>query len=294
VTAQPGRDQWAAWLGERRHGGDPEVLCRHLALLAPIRDRVIADAELGAGKRVLDLGCGDGLIALAAADAVGPSGEVICSDISDDVLDLCRARATELGLVQRCSFVKAAASDLSPIEDQAVDAVTLRSVLIYEPDKADAFAECYRVLRPGGRLSLFEPINNFRQDASNRFLAMGYDIAPVADLALKLRQVYEAIQPSSDPMRDFDERDLLRFAEAAGFDQVHLTLDIDVSPAAPMPWQALVNIAGNPRIPTLGEAIQQALTAEEAERFVAHLRPLVEQGRGQRRIAVCYLWAARL
>jgi arsenite methyltransferase len=293
VTAQPERDQWAAWLAERRHGGNPEALSRHLELLAPIRDRVIANAALGAGKRVLDVGCGDGLIALAAAEAVGPGGHVICSDISDDVLELCHSRATDLGLLERCSFVKAAASDLSSIEDQAVDAVTLRSVLIYEPDKAAAFAECYRVLRPGGRLSLFEPINSFRQEASNRFMAGGYDIAPVADLARKLRQVYEAIQPPSDPMRDFDERDLLRFAEAAGFNQVHLTLEANVSPAPPGPWEALVNIAGNPRIPTLSEAIQQALTAEEAERFIAYLRPLVEQGGGQRRMAVSYLWAER-
>jgi hypothetical protein len=66
---------------------------------------------------------------------------VICSDVSDEVLDRCRERAAERGVLEQCSFVKASAGDLSPIGDQAVDAVAVRSVLIYEPEKANAFAE---------------------------------------------------------------------------------------------------------------------------------------------------------
>lgn len=292
MTARHRRDPWAAWLGERRHGGDPELLRRQLELLAPIRDQVIANAALGCGKHVLDIGCGDGLIALAAAAAVGPMGKVICSDLSSELLNRCRERMAELGFLERCSFVEALASDLSPIQDQAVDAVTVRSVLIYEPKKENAFAEFYRVLRPGGRLSLFEPINRFGLDESpNRLL--GYDIAPVAEIACKLRRLYDAIQPRSDPMFDFDERDLVRYAEAAGFKEVHLQLNIDVRSPAPLSWPATVNSSGNPRIPTLSEAMQQALTPEEAERFAAHLRPLVERGNGHRRMAVSYLWATR-
>jgi arsenite methyltransferase len=163
-------------------------------LLALIRDQVLANAALAAGPRVLDVGCGDGLIAFAVAEAVGPTGQVIFSDVSADLLNRCRELATQRGLLERCQFVQASASDLSPIPDQAVDAVTLRSVLIYEPDKAAAFAEFHRVLRPGGRLSLFEPINRFTfPEPAGRFY--GYDVAPVADLVAKLKQVYDAIQP---------------------------------------------------------------------------------------------------
>lgn len=293
MTANGRRDPWAAWLAERRHGGDPELLRRQLEFLAPIRDQVVANAALGAGYRVLDVGAGDGLIAFAAAEAVGPTGHVIFSDVSPDLLDTCRDVARQHGLLDRYRFVQAPARDLSPIADEAVDAVTLRSVLIYETDKAAAFAEFYRVLRPGGRLSLFEPINRFASpEPPDRF--HGYDVAPVADLVAKLKQVYAAIQPpDSDPMLDFDERDLVTLAEHAGFAEIHAQLAIDIRAPEPLPFDAMLNSSGNPLIPTLAEAMRRALTVEEVDRLTAHLRPLVEQGRGQRRTATTYLWALR-
>lgn len=292
MTTKGRRDPWAAWLAERRHGGDPELLRRQLEFLAPIRDQVVANAALAAGYRVLDVGCGDGLIAFAA-EGVGPTGQVIFSDVSSDLLDRCRELARQRGLLDHCQFVRAPARDLSPIADQAVDAVALRSVLIYETDKAAAFAEFHRVLRPGGRLSLFEPINRFASpEPPDRF--HGYDVAPVADLVARLKQHYDAIQPpDSDPMHDFDERDLVTLAEQTRFVEVHAQLTIDIRPPEPLPWDAMLNSSGNPRIPTLAEAMRQALTVEEVDRLTAHLRSLVEQGRGQRRTATAYLWGLR-
>lgn len=106
--------------------------------------------------------------------------------------------------------------------------------------------------------------------------------------------VYEAIQPpDSDPMRNFDERDLVALAETAGFDGIHLDLTLDVRRTPPLPWQALLNIAANPLLPTLAEAMHQALTAEETERLTAHLQPQVEHGDGKQRIATSYLTAHR-
>jgi arsenite methyltransferase len=286
VTTSPQRDQWAAWIAERRHGGDPELLRQHLEYLAPVRDRVIANAALAPGQTVLDVGCGDGLIGFAAAEAVGPAGTVIFSDVSADLLDRCRELAAERGLLDRCRFVQASASQLAGIDDDAVDAVALRSVLIFEPDKAAAFAEFHRVLRPGGRLSLFEPINRY-----SNFLG-SFDLGPLGELAAKVGQVYETVQPrDSDPMLNFDERDLVSFAEAAGFDDIHLELTLDVRPAQPRPWAAVLNVAANPLVPTLAEAMRQALTSEEAARLAAHLQPQVERGHGKQRMAISYLSA---
>jgi len=59
-------------------------------------------------------------------------------------------------VAERAEFVRAAAEDLSSIPDASVDVVTTRSVLIHAQDKDAAFREFHRVLRPEGRLSIFE------------------------------------------------------------------------------------------------------------------------------------------
>jgi hypothetical protein len=53
-------------------------------------------------------------------------------------------------------------------------------------------------------------------------------------------------------------------------------------------------LAPNPNAHTAGETVREALTLEEAERLEAHLRPLVDSGKGVRRSAVAYLTAAKL
>jgi arsenite methyltransferase len=99
--------------------------------------------------------------------------------------------------------------------------------------------------------------------------------------------------PDSDPMTDFDERDLFTQAEKAGFHEIHLELQAWAKPRKEESWAAFLNTAGNPKIPTLAEAMQEALTPAETERFTAHLRPLVESGQGIHRMARAYLWAVR-
>src|SRR3712207_3084521 len=86
------------------------------------------------------------------------------------------------------------------------------SVLIYVKDKRRAFAEFHRVLRRGGRISLFEPINRFGM--AERSCTWGYDLnGEAAKLMAKLSTHEATFQPPDDPMLDFDERDLLRLAE---------------------------------------------------------------------------------
>jgi len=118
----------------------------------------------------------------------------------------------------------------------------------------------------------------------------------VIEIAIKLKAVYERHQPSEFcPMLDFDERDLLALAEDVGFREVHMSLEADVEEYRSSPWrvswEAMVHSAFNPLTPTLSEAMGEALTHEESERFASHLRPLVEAGRGDVRRASAYLWA---
>jgi cyclopropane fatty-acyl-phospholipid synthase-like methyltransferase len=65
--------RWAVWLLERRQGGDAAVGDAMLQGLTRWRDRVLDNARVKPSDIVLDVGCGDGLIAFAALDHVGPA-----------------------------------------------------------------------------------------------------------------------------------------------------------------------------------------------------------------------------
>lgn len=81
-------DRWYRWLRDVRFGGDD--VCREKDLrefLYPVRDTVLDKARLRPGDTVLDVGTGDGLLAFGALERLGPSGQVVFSDISQDLLD---------------------------------------------------------------------------------------------------------------------------------------------------------------------------------------------------------------
>jgi ubiquinone/menaquinone biosynthesis C-methylase UbiE len=286
-------DRWAQWLLTRRDGGSATLRARYAPDLAWFRDGVLDRADLKPDDVLLDVGCGTGLIGFGALDRLGPDGRVIFSDVSQDLLDQCRRIADG---DERCSFVPASAEDLAGVADASVDVVTTRSVLIYSDRKATAFAEFFRVLRPGGRLSVFEPINRFAlQHRPDDLFGLGG--SPVDDLVAKVRDVYRGrTEVAERPMVDFDERDLIAWAEAAGFEAVELDyraqLDVPAEPISD--WEALKRVAPNPLVPTYGEAIAAALTNDERERLDAHLAALAAAGTPTRRtMAVAFLRALR-
>jgi arsenite methyltransferase len=282
-------DRWADWIRIRRTGGDAMYEERMLEQLAVVRDRVLDNAELKAGETLLDVGCGNGLIGFGGLER--GAGDVVFADVSRPLLDDCTQLAAAANLLDRCRFVEAPAEDLAGVDDESVDVVTTRSVLIYVEDKERAFNEFSRVLRPGGRLSLFEPINRFGM--KERRETWGFELDGVRKLLAKVSEVFDAIQPESDPMVDFDERDLLRQVEAAGFFPIRLHYEAEITPHEPRRWETFLHSSWNPKVPTLDEAMDEALTPEERSALVAELRPLVEEGRGVWRMAHAYLWAAK-
>src|SRR4051794_17331042 len=294
MSEQRSTDKWASWLLHRRDGDDAAQHKEALEHLVPIRQRVLHNASIQPGDRVLDVGAGDGLIAFGALDRVGTDGMVIFSDLSADLVSHAQGLAHHVGAEDRMSFIQTAAEDLSHIEDESVDVMTTRSVLIYVDDKEAAFREFHRVLRPGGRVSIFEPINNYFPDTTDDF--WGFDSRAVGDLVAKVWE-YEGWTETfndEDPMTSFSEKDLLRYAEDVGFLDVHVELTVDVQPGTwVVDWERLLNTSPNPNAHTAGEALRGALTDGEFARVEQQIRPLADAGQGVLRSAFCCLAALK-
>jgi arsenite methyltransferase len=291
--AEDSQDIWSRWLLKHRFGGNPERLKAVMDYLLPVRERVLAHAALAEQEALLDVGCGDGLIGFGAL-AANPTCHVIFSDVSPALLQEVQTLAREQDLLARCRFICSAAETLSDVAGNSVDAVTTRSVLIYVAEKQRAFDEFYRVLRPGGRLSIFEPINSFARPQADNWL-WGYDVTPIAAIAEKVKAVTRQLQPpETDPMLIFTERDLVAHCEAAGFGEIRLDLQIEVKRRQnEQDWQTLLQSAFNPKVPTVAEILQTALTPGEADTFTAYMRPLYESEPMLVRSAVAYLWAVK-
>ena len=108
-------------------------------------------AGVGEGQAVLDVGCGTGTLAIAAARRVGPHGSVIGVDPSPEMV----ARATGKARRARVAATfRAGAAQALPVADGAIDVVLCTLVLHQLPGEGlhAAFAEFHRVLKPDGRL----------------------------------------------------------------------------------------------------------------------------------------------
>lgn len=120
------------------------------AQLAPAHEALMASAALLPGEHVLDIACGTGLIALRAARAVGPGGQVVGVDLSERMVDAARRLAVQ-HRVGNAAFVRMDAERLA-LPTASIDVALCALGLMYLPHPGHAAREMHRVLRPGGRV----------------------------------------------------------------------------------------------------------------------------------------------
>ena len=116
-----------------------------------------AQRSLSKGEKVVDVGSGAGFDSFVAAHQVGPTGRIVGVDMTEEMLAKSRATVGKLGLTH-VEFREGLAERL-PVEDGWADVVISNGVINLCADKKTAFAEIYRVLRPGGRLQFADIAN---------------------------------------------------------------------------------------------------------------------------------------
>lgn len=128
---------------------DPQGPQKALHALNPVRLRYVADRMPLRGARVLDVGCGGGLLSEALA---GEGAEVTAIDLAPDLLKIARLHGLESGV--KVDYRQATVEALALDAPGSFDAVTCMEMLEHVPDPASVLRACATLLRPGGRLFL--------------------------------------------------------------------------------------------------------------------------------------------
>lgn len=253
-------DIWSKWLLETRFG-NPQNPKPEMVYLKALRDKVLENAKVKENETLLDVGAGDGLIAFGALEKLGPSGRVIFGDISQPLLQEAHSIAQRMNVLNQCQFAQLSAEDLSSFPDDSIDVVTTRSVLIFVADKLRALREFYRVLKPGGRISLFETVNiaEVRQKGE-KWPGVGTSVYPEDELTpisdLVFRFVSSLNYSATQSMGNTDHISYLRLCEQAGFKTAEVELHLSTRKRKAS-LAFLLNQSLNPHFPTPAEHINK-------------------------------------
>jgi SAM-dependent methyltransferase len=203
------REQIEYWNGPRGATWVVEQEMRDRAL-APFSDATLDAAQVVAGERAIDVGCGCGANSLELGRLVGPRGAVLGIDISEPMLARARERATGLAQVR---FERADAS-VYPFAGDAALLFSRFGVMFFE-DPFAAFQNLRKALAPGGRIAFA----CWRRLDENEWMALPFGAVKKA-LSLPSPQVPP---DAPGPLAFADPNRIRRILDGAGFHDAVLT-----------------------------------------------------------------------
>ena len=234
-------------------------------ILRPITERLLLNAGIRPGMRVLDIGCGAGDVTMLAAEKVGPSGSVVGIDRNPEVLAIARGRAQASGLVH---IVFEMASPETLIDDDLFDLVIGRYVLIHQSDPVFLLRTAARLVRPGGSVAFHEI--RLRQKCDS------VPNVPLFELIEKLIRM-----AFSSALFNYDVADhLIQCFSDAGLPQPKLFCETPIWDGADAPCRWLVDTLRSllPQLHRMGVALKDIMAVETLEN---QLRDAIVAARSQ-------------
>jgi ubiquinone/menaquinone biosynthesis C-methylase UbiE len=232
------------------------------AMFTPFAEKLVVEAGIEPGSRVLDVACGTGAASRVVARRAGPSGSVTGVDLGEPTLAIARAHPAEPDAAP-IEYLQGDATAL-PVPDQSFDIAICQQGLQFFPDRALALAAMRSALKPGGRLA----VATWTGVDANPFGA-------VAD-ALEEHAGAEAAQMLRSPFR-LTKQELAEAVVGAGFNEVDVHEEtMECTWAAPPAEFAVRTIAAGPVAGAFGalpEAVRQAVADDAGERLAPHATP---------------------
>jgi ubiquinone/menaquinone biosynthesis C-methylase UbiE len=189
--------------------------------------RTVERLDLSPGARVLDVCCGSGASAIAAAEAVGPDGFVLGVDLAEDLLELARTKAKQRSL----KYIEFRTGDMLDLglPESDLDAVICVFGIFFAPDMEAAARELWRLVRPGGKLAITTWGPRFFEPMSTAFWNSVREVRP---------DIYKGFNPWD---RVCDPESLHSMLAGAGVNAQEVTLESGTHPLrSPEDWWTMV------------------------------------------------------
>lgn len=260
---------WSDWLNKTRfsHLTD-EQKAQTLNWLLAVRDLLLSSANIQNGQKIIDIGCGTGLLGFGVLEKFGGNVDVIFSDKFEDCIIECEKLLNSMAIEHKASFLLSDCADIK-LENNSVDKALMRSVLVHVLDKQPAINEIYRILKAGGEFVAFEPIIN--SNTKYWELTSPDEITDYEDFK---NAENNFMSDDNNPLTNFNQNTLAKNLELAGFTDG--TVDVEGSNSSYLvdenTVENWVNSRPSPNEPSVRDRFLKYFDEKKVDNYILELK----------------------